>query len=86
MTDGLSAPRLAFTRCPPGFQQLRQVALPPGLRPSRAAVAPLRLTIPPRPPRPVRLSLGMRLREAWQAAMPRELGGCRSLALGQPRH
>jgi hypothetical protein len=63
-----SAPPLQFSRCPPAFRQLRPTLVSPLLRPSRRAVAPLRLTIPPLPPKPVRPTLGLRLRAVLLAA------------------
>ncbi len=89
MTEGLSAPHLEFVRCPPGFRQTRQTMVPAGARPFRRPAPPLRLVIPPRPQRPARLSLRMRFREAWQAALPHGLGlgrGWRLHALGEGRH
>jgi hypothetical protein len=69
VTDAGTAPSLTFTRCPPAFRQVRQTMLSPLLRPSRRAVPPLRLTIPPLPPRPARPTLALRFRAAWQGLL-----------------
>jgi hypothetical protein len=67
--DAGTAPGLTFTHCPPAYRQTRQTVLSPLLRPSRRPVAPLRLLIPPLPPRPMRPTLALRFRAAWQGLM-----------------
>ena len=66
-----TAPRLSFTRCPPGFRQTRQTLVSPLLRPRRnvrvtRVIPPL--AIPPLPPRAHRPTLALRLRAALFAA------------------
>jgi hypothetical protein len=77
MCDADTAPRLSFTRCPPAFQQTRQTLVSPMFRPSRRAVPPLRLVIPPLPVRPQRPTLALRFRAAWHSAIGMgPLGAC----------
>ena len=67
MTDGRSALRLDFMRCPPAFQQLRHATLPVGLRSRRRAELSF-LAIPALPTRPERFRLAFHMRRAWRAA------------------